>query len=1063
MLHVPGSVACRAGFPGVVVVSVHADPERVEGAPSPARPHDVGAHDVGAHDSAAPDVRAGTGVRSGGATRMGPPAAALRLQRAVGNRAFARVLAGRAPDAAVQRCGPVPCDCDDDHRAAAEAALPQAAAVQRHALPHTPAGRPDDPAVRRGTPDVRPAGPAVPAILQREPTVQREPTAKQQVAAAITENTPAAVAALDRASLREGATLDQKLAMIDILNNGGTSFQRIQLAPLWDAIPDINSVGAAQSARWKRSFEVAPETMRGCHAVEGLRKILEFDIRAVASKYLDENDAFARSELARYGLGADGKPVTGPPTAEQQKALADTRGSALALAKDQEGLRNLRSVPVGYRDTLQEPGDVRPRSGFDGQDRPRWEPMTFDPDRPPAQGPRPGDGAKPWTEVKTSHDDMRKLIRARLSTNPALYALTRGRYEDPQAALGVSGGSTPDALTQIGAGFNEVLAGIAKARPLLPALAPDLEPIIRQLAAGTVTAPGAGDRVWSQPYYQAVLDDVVAERRPGPWWQTLGLLVAEMGIWVVAGIATGGTAVALAMVAKSAAELALAEGKAQAVTAAGRSNLGDDTALVSEGQVDDAQAAVIETAVFALVDLAFAGLAVKGAISAITHHVEEAAKAAQAAGRTADRMIAETTVSKAEAETLLGEARTGAATATREAEAAETAAKGADASQTARAQAEAQKARVSADEAALAERRASALAAEAGEAKGLHAPPVAVGDHLVKVAGGRLVRCSEPCAELLVSVLDRAAKVRAGVEAATAGRAPAAREMATRLTSVTGRASALSAEAERRLAGVAATDPARKTIETDLIARAVVLERDVQAVEQKALLEAAVSGTGALDAAWAAAVRANVDGRIVARREAAMLRTAAGGAAGVVPADLDKALKNFAAQATKLERAAASGTKPRDDLQKLFESLDNDLYNLEREEFARSRMRDEGITSLAESDKTMLDELGAPKGKRGDLGMSNKAPDLGGTRGGTVVLAESKRSGNVYDALDQFANALKSPKAKAAGAIELKIYVDPESLATLCANGSVREAGGRYHLVGDLAKVDFRPVEIVPL
>lgn len=52
----------------------------------------------------------------------------LDLQSHVGNGAVQRLLAGGASRLAVQRCGPTPCDCPADQKAAA-AAVPQDGAV----------------------------------------------------------------------------------------------------------------------------------------------------------------------------------------------------------------------------------------------------------------------------------------------------------------------------------------------------------------------------------------------------------------------------------------------------------------------------------------------------------------------------------------------------------------------------------------------------------------------------------------------------------------------------------------------------------------------------------------------------------------------------------------------------------------------------------------------------------------------------------------------------------------------------------------------------------------------
>jgi len=75
-----------------------------------------------------------TAMPPSGANFSGRVAAALALQRQVGNRAAATVLASERDPLALQRCGARSCHCPPEERAAAEAPVQRIPAVQRSAL-----------------------------------------------------------------------------------------------------------------------------------------------------------------------------------------------------------------------------------------------------------------------------------------------------------------------------------------------------------------------------------------------------------------------------------------------------------------------------------------------------------------------------------------------------------------------------------------------------------------------------------------------------------------------------------------------------------------------------------------------------------------------------------------------------------------------------------------------------------------------------------------------------------------------------------------------------------------
>src|SRR5262249_4123831 len=281
------------------------------------------------------------------------------------------------------------------------------------------------------------------------------------------------------------------------------------------------------------------------------------------------------------------------PTAAQSAALTEMRDSASKIAAEQESMRDLRKIKVGYEVSSLPPGGDGPRI-VDG-------PTLFDPDKPPNfEIPEEERNRKTWNEVKSAYDNLDMLVQARLALNPGLTPLVRGNKEDPTMTGTVANAPDAQALSTIGGGLRDTRQNIVKTRPMLKVIAPDLEPIHGQLLSGSVSVSG---RNWKTvPFYETLGRDIVEEHKPGPWWEQLGLMAAHMGVYVVAGLATGGTALAIGLAVKGAVDVAMSQARADVLETASKTNVTVETGLVKQGQVDEAKAEVIMTAAFALID-----------------------------------------------------------------------------------------------------------------------------------------------------------------------------------------------------------------------------------------------------------------------------------------------------------------------------------------------------------------------------------------------------------------------------------------------------------------------------
>ncbi|MFL6275308.1 MAG: DUF4157 domain-containing protein [Blastocatellia bacterium] len=888
--------------------------------------------------------------------------------------------------------------------------------------------------------------------IRRQPAATPAPSGgnrKKRIEDAIAEGSPQLIAELSPADLA-AASSDERMKMIDILLAGGSFAQKFRVAQLWDTFgKDIVATANSNPDRWQRSWAVAAGQMRQSSEVRGQETYFMTDVESVARGYLNENEQFCKDELARLGLNENGEAITGPPTQEQTKALASMQDLAPKIAAAQEAMHDLRKVKVGYEVVALPPGGTEPLE--------LGTPTMFDPDKPPNFPPPESEpNRQTWDEVKKVYDDIDRLMNAYLEVEPGLYPLVRLAKEDPTKTRKVAGGTREQALSTIGAGLIETQENIAKTRPLLKTIAPDLEPIHGQLLSGKVAA---GGRNWKAiPFYEAIGRDLVERRKPGPWWAELGLMAAQMGVYVIAGLATGGTALAIGLGVKGAVDVAMATARADAIEAAAKTNISAETALVTEGKVDDTKGELIMTAAFAIIDIAFAASAIRGALRTVRQFEQEAAKAAARASKAAEKAIAKHTADAAaveEAKQAATEARDAAAKASTAAGTAteEEAARVADSS------------RRAANSAEAAERTANDLAAfaseagEAGAASAKHPPPVVAGGHTFRVRGNWITRCSPPpCSEFAANIAERA--TRSANELAISG-VPAARvgELRPRLNASATRARGLAARAEAELQGLAEGDAKRIAVEKRLQEEAALIELDVQAVEKQFIIEGVQ--TGELPKGWGQMVYDNALTRINTT-----WRRASEAGARRTPHQLEEALTGWRQRAAVLRddarriEAMAPGSAKNTAENGLIlrtREMDKAIEGIEREERVRRDFLKvgEGGASLGESDKEIMGNLGTVGG-----------PDFGRIKGDTLFLAESKGK-EIASAIDQFQVAMDAPKLPP-GIIhyDLRIYLKSdvweELLRTGSAGGfSAKRVGESWYIMG-LPKVRGNRVLLLP-
>lgn len=545
------------------------------------------------------------------------------------------------------------------------------------------------------------------------------------------------------------------------------------IANLWKYAATWESIARGDPGLWARSLHAMLKTD---HFKLVLSDMFLQDTEAVARGYLDQNQEYCESTLDSMFLDRAGNPKVGPPSPEQLEARKQATDPEAAenLVALQNDLKALHSLAVARVRMHAPPAARRVGDLYD-----YYLDVKFDPSGPPSRKNDPNAPDQPkqtWDDVKKAYDAGVEAIREITSLHPTLYVLVRDQFEDISKTSAVATDKSPErtgAATVVGQGLAETITNITKVRPMIgKTLAKDLDPIHKQLRAGTATS-GATRRNWaSDPVWKPLAEAYVEANKPGPWWQTLGLAALEMGAFVIVGMATGGVGLAVAMAAKGAAEAAMAAGKADVASAAAGSNVTEDTALMTGEQAREARTEAAIAAAFALLDALQVGAEVKAASGA--------AKMAGTAGAEAQKAIEAShkvlqyekkllgTVAKEDLEQAAKEAEKLAGEASEHAKKARDAANAAGGAERSGFEARARLAEKAAERANKAKDRLKETAAgytKAAEAAAHAVPEKELAPTITEVlpdgAGkivvtkaGQVFHCSSPCSEVLAKFAD---------------------------------------------------------------------------------------------------------------------------------------------------------------------------------------------------------------------------------------------------------------------------------------------------------------------
>ena len=413
----------------------------------------------------------------------------------------------------------------------------------------------------------------------------------------------------------------EKLQVLLSAETGAQAIRRI-----WESFGDsIAQVAARHAGTWERSARLSPN-LDELPALSRIKQNFERDVKGLALRYLETNRRYVTTEMERMGIGTRQitetrvvgfrggmaasmttmqerrtvATMTPEMTPEQAGQLEMIRGIAREVKRAQEYERALRRIPVGYRITWT-------RAGGD-----YWErrvPTNFDPDARPEVAPT-GTESPPmhtWDEARRQYDQIQAVVSGFGNRFPAIYAAIRdNRIED------LIQGTPQQARSAVAESLVNVLNNIDQTRPRIEGGGldyRDLQPIHSQLFGGT---RGASNTNWSDPFNRWVANDILSDHAAREFWIQLGLGTLAAAAFLVAELATAGSATFF---------IAAEVGITASVTQAGRSwdryrnlataaqaNVSDEMALVARGQVNEALLGAILDTVGAFLDIAGVGV-----------------------------------------------------------------------------------------------------------------------------------------------------------------------------------------------------------------------------------------------------------------------------------------------------------------------------------------------------------------------------------------------------------------------------------------------------------------------
>lgn len=333
------------------------------------------------------------------------------------------------------------------------------------------------------------------------------------------------------------------------------------------------------------------------------------DTQGLALKYLNSNQELVNKEMTQLGIDPEGKKANEGIDADREKKLKEIQEAAGILADAMQAKRHLDQLQVGYTTkNKSSPPIAKFRNGPDTTYV--WEQYFHE--GPPEMTSVPGQGRgaatlQPYSEVKAHADEMSGIIEGYSTKYPGLYPLAQsGRLEELVKA------DSPQAVqSMMGEGLRDLSANIKKSIPMISSNDldyRDLLPIHGQLMAGTA----GGKFNWSSQLGKFIIGEEVEGHESAQFWTSLGLGALAAAAFVIAELATFGTATfwiaAAAGVGAGVAQAGMSIETWADMSTASKSAVSPSSQLIYEGQVSAAALAAVLDTVFAFIDAAGIGL-----------------------------------------------------------------------------------------------------------------------------------------------------------------------------------------------------------------------------------------------------------------------------------------------------------------------------------------------------------------------------------------------------------------------------------------------------------------------
>ena len=372
------------------------------------------------------------------------------------------------------------------------------------------------------------------------------------------------------------------------------------MSGLWTTHSGWPGIAYKHEQLFLSSIEVAPDLL---DSFEDEREAFKASVEGRARNHLSENKQFVMEEQAKLGIPTEASFDSAGTPEDQAKRLGEVKAMAAEAQRALRAKQDLLGIRVGVNGSAVDEGASGAPSAF--------EVVTFNPDRKPQQ-PSSEEGFKTWDEVNGHWTELEAAIAHMEATSPALFALLNAEGLDDDAAKADEAGAL--------AADDDGVA-LSKLETAMRVLEGKLDEVFDEIGSsyewddlGLLFPQVLADERWSNPIDNAIAkklikDDADAEAAIDSALTTVGLIAALVGVFATGGMALALTAVGAAAGGTQAVISVDDYVKKQALREARTGKKEHD--LVSKEAVDAARVKAILDVVFAFLDAADLGKAIK--------------------------------------------------------------------------------------------------------------------------------------------------------------------------------------------------------------------------------------------------------------------------------------------------------------------------------------------------------------------------------------------------------------------------------------------------------------------